>query len=86
MFLILVIIVVGNQVNYKLILLIPLLIIALNKSNTNVLATTILGLITIGQHTIIRNIFTLVLAILIINYLIDDFRYRINNRVKVDLN
>ena len=59
---------------------------SLNKSNTNLFATTILGLITIGQHTIIRNILTLVLTILIIKYLIEDFRYRLINRVKVDLN
>jgi len=83
MFLILVIIIAGNQVNYKLILIIPLLIIAMNKYNTNLFVVTLLGLLTIGQHTIIRNILIFVLTVLLTKYLINDFKFKIINRSKV---
>jgi len=83
MFLILVIIIAGNQVNYKLILLIPLLIIVMNKNNTNLFIVTLLGLLTIGQHTIIRNVLIFVLTVLLTKYLINDFKFRLNARAKV---
>lgn len=83
MFLFLVIIIVGNQVNYKLILLIPLLVIVMNKYETNLFVFTLLGLLTIGQHTIIRNVLIFVLTVLLTKYLINDLRLRINTMVKV---
>jgi hypothetical protein len=82
MFLFLVIVIAGNQVNYKLILLIPLLVIVMNKYDPNLLVVTLLGLLTIGQHTIIRNVLLFVLTVLLTKYIINDLRFKINNRAK----
>jgi hypothetical protein len=83
MFLILVIIIAGNQVNYKLILLIPLMVIAMADYNKNLFVITLLGLLTIGQHTIIRNVFIFVLTVLLTKYLINDLKFKINKKVRV---
>jgi hypothetical protein len=86
MFLILVIIIAGNQVNYKLILLIPLMVIAMADYNKNLFVITLLGLITIGQHTIIRNVLIFVLTVLLTKYLIIDLKFKINKKVRVARN
>jgi hypothetical protein len=62
------------------------MVIAMADYNKNLFVITLLGLITIGQHTIIRNVLIFVLTVLLTKYLIIDLKFKINKKVRVARN
>ena len=89
-YLLLIVFVVGNQVNYKLILLFPLLLFVLTISDISKFQVVLilfpsLGLISIGQHTIMRGILILLLTIGLTTQVSMDLLRRLKSR-KSELN
>jgi hypothetical protein len=89
-YLLLIVFIVGNQVNYKLILLFPLLLFVLTISDISKFQVVLillpsLGLISIGQHTIIRGILILMLTMGLTTQVSMDLLRRLKSR-KSELN
>jgi hypothetical protein len=85
-FLLLVIFIAGNQVNYKLIMLFPLLLIILKiemgRFQKLLILMPTLGLISIGQHTIMRGSLVVILTMALIIQVAVDF---LSNIKKTDI-
>jgi len=84
MYLIIVIFLAGNQVNYKLIMLFPLLLIILKieigRFQKLLLLLPTLGLISIGQHTLIRGFLVAILTMALTTQAVAQFLSNMKNR------